>query len=57
MVFHLMLCLYFSCTFESVHFYEIEEKVFPLHVGNLSSTSYDFPYHSLILIIHTVSVY
>jgi hypothetical protein len=57
MVFHLVLRLYFSCTFEAVHFYEIEDQIVPLNVDNLSSTSYDFPYHSIILIIHTVSVY
>ena len=55
-VFHPILRLFFSCTFEAVHFYEIEDKIVPLHVENLSSTSYDFPYHSIILIIHTVKV-
>ena len=53
MVFHLILCLYFSCTFEAVNFYENEDQIFPLHVDNLSSTGYDFLYHSIILIIHT----
>jgi hypothetical protein len=57
MIFHIILRLYFSCIFGAVHFYEIEDQIFPLHVDNLSSTSYGFPYHSIILIIHTVSVY
>ena len=57
MVFHLILRLYFRCTFEAVHFYEIEDQSFPLQVDNLSSTSYAFPNHSITLIIHTVSVY
>jgi hypothetical protein len=57
MIFHIILRLYFSCTFEAVHFYEIEDQIFPLQLDNLSSTSYAFLNHSIILIIHTASVY
>ena len=37
-LFHPILRLYFGCTFEAVHFYAIEDKIFAPDVDNLSST-------------------
>ena len=54
---HPILRFYVNCSFEAIQFYEIEDLIFAPYVHHLSSTSDDFPYHSMDLTIHTDCVY